>query len=358
MLFYTIELSNYFFKRKCDKMKNYLEYDKTLHKLQKAVYKNKPVGVIKFANKEHLDDLKNGEIYLQNVEYFRNDREDDNDITNDPDEGKFNFNGLEFDITKTEVIQSYISCFSLLFEDDFDSSGYLKKETVNRLNDSRPYVIADFDSFHINYLYKLWTQTPRLINRWLPSPKVKHDDNDNIAFIHSGAMIEHNLEKEVSDALKRNGFDEEFIKEAQKQLLKDRNIEPDFREALYGTGLIKENISSDNQLEEFTFHGGYVYYSDNYKPFKNGFEKIMNNLGQYDLSKENMKEHYEKLIECCVRLKKEHYSRQKEYRILVSNFNFAEELNGIKLIPDSSLSIPFKAYCDYNSIDNLNREDF
>lgn len=327
--FCTIELSNYFFKRKCDKMENYLKYDETLHRSQKAVYKKKPVGVIKFVNKEHLDDLKNGKIYLQNVKYFRKERENDNDVTNDSDEGKFNFNGVEFDIIETEVIQSYISCFSLLFENDFDSDGYINKETVCRLNDSRPYVIADFSSFHNIYLKKIWSQTPRLINRWLPSPKTNHD---NIAFIHSG---EDNLKKEVSNALKENNFDEEFIKEAQEQLLNNRNIGPDFRKVLYGKELIEDYISSDNPLEEFTFHGGYVYYSDNYEPFKNGFEKIMNNLDQYDLSEKNVKEHYTKLIECCLTLKKEHYSRQKEYRILVSNFNFDKDLKGIKLIPES-----------------------
>ncbi|MCO7027585.1 hypothetical protein Q0F97_01990 [Tetragenococcus halophilus] len=220
--------------------------------------------------------------------------------------------------------------------------------------EGRPFVTIDFSNF-ISNVCKIEVNTPRLVNKHLPSPKVK--DLPNISEIYGG----NKEEKEICDWIDNLNHIEQDVKDkAKKQLTKCRNIDNTVWEALRNTGCIKSDENADKKkLEEFTFHGGYVYYKDHFDPFTEKAKFICDD-DNYEFNKLTPNEQYsfcEKLIECCIALKEERYAEETEYRLLISNFFFDKELKGIELNLDRNFIFNYKKH-EYEDLDNLKREDF
>lgn len=93
---------------------------------------SEPIGLIKF--NDYPKDLQNGEIFLSKESTFMYQKPP----IGDPSEGylinkyyRINYKDIfSYYFKNTE---SYISCFTLLYENDFKNDGYIKKDTVDRL---------------------------------------------------------------------------------------------------------------------------------------------------------------------------------------------------------------------------------
>lgn len=349
---------------------DYVKNNSSLHELQFAEYKNQgknpPIGLVKFIDKCHINELAEyNVIYFSNVKDFKEKDEKNEDVRKDNEEGKYYFKNrkkvsLE-DITKECQAQTYITSFTLLFEEDFDKDGKIKQNKINLLKrhesgkESRPFVTINFSNF-ISNVKKIEVNTPRLVNKHLPSPKVK--GLSNISEIYGG----YKEEKEICDWIDSLKHIEQDVKdEAKKQLTSCRDIDNTVWEALRNTGCIKSEKNADKkELEAFTIHGGYVYYNDHFDPFTEKAKFIYdddNNCEFNRLTPNEKHSFYEKLIECCIALKRERYAEETEYRLLISNFFFNKELNGIELNLDQIFNFNYKKH-EYEDLDNLKREDF
>lgn len=352
---------------------NLISNSKPLHCLQNRKYikqgKGKPIGLIKFIESDYIDELYNNEtFYFNNILSFEpKNEEEKSDIRKDDKEGKYNLKGNPIPITINDLedlfIQTYSTSFTLLFKDDFDEDEKLKISTVKKLQKSeknkksRPFVIVNFHHFQLR-IEQLSRNTPRLINKYLPSPKTKK----GIAEIYSGIHEVNNLYSQIENS---DSVDKSLKKEARKQLTECRNLDKDIIQALQNTGIINSEDKEKN-LEEFTFHGGFVYYEDSdeyFDPFTDDVEELITDNGALNvqkikgLSKETQYKFYKKLIECLISLKEHKYSNEVEYRLLISNFDYNNKLKGIKLLHDGNKIFNFKQY-NFCELESLKREDF
>ncbi|QGP76186.1 hypothetical protein [Tetragenococcus halophilus] len=344
-----------------------------LHYLQEKKYKKQgkqvPIGLIKFIDKCHIDDLVDkNEIYFNNINDFGKGEEDHKDIRKDDKEGKYCVKGVKEinieNVMERYHLQTYIASFTLLFEEDFDKYGKLTKEKLELLkeiegNRCRPFIIINFRLFR-ERIKELTKNTPRLKNKRLPSPKIEYTPKKKIGIIYGGLKEVDRIYEYID-----NNLNEKSLKsKAKEQLTNCRDVDSDILRALNKIDCTK-NVSSfqgcKEEPEEFVFHGGYVYYKDNFDPFtKRGKEIIEDKAKFNELSESDQYEYCKKLIECCITLKDNAYAKETEYRILISNFSFDKNLDGVKLISDSKqceINFPFKKHT-FGYLDDLKREDF
>lgn len=253
-------------------------------------------------------------------------------------------------------IKSYITCFSLLFEDDFDEQGKILEKTVERLKlqqkdsnqNNRPFVTANYKIFDQDIKILSRQRTPRFVNRWLSSP-VK---DKNIAQIYGGRNYVEGIRKKIDATISSK----EMTEKAMNQLLHDRDIDDKVKEELYNSDITKDFNLFGNHPEEFVFHGGCVLYSDNFNPFTDEGNRIIAEKDRLnELSENEAYKLKEKIIECCLSLKKEKYSEQREYRLFISNFYKRQDFDGIKLISSDNLHL--KKY-NGDQLCSITRRDF
>lgn len=345
-----------------------------LHYLQEKEYRNQgkqmPIGLIKFIDECHIDDLVDkNEIYFNNINGFgENNEEDCKDIRKDDKEGKYFVRGVKEVSIKNVMeqyhLQTYITSFTLLFEEDFDKNGKLRKEKIELLkeiegNKRRQFVIINFYLFH-ERINKLVKNTPRLINKRLPSPKMESNPKKKIGLIYGGL----HEEVKIYNYINNNFTEKSFKTRAIKQLTNCRDVDNDILKALNKIGCTKNRLSFKGyaqEPEEFVFHGGYVYYKDDFDRFTEREKEIIEDKSKFnELGEDEKYEYCKELIECCITLKDNSYAKETEYRILISNFSFDKKLDGVKLISDSKqceINFPFKKH-NFRYLDELKREDF
>lgn len=351
---------------------DYVKNNSSLHKLQCAEYKkqgkNTPIGLIKFIDNKYINELADKDVItFNNVKNLKPQNNDENgNIRRDKTEGKYCFKGIKEieieNIMEQYHIQTYTTSFTLLYKDDFDKDGYLGKDKINLLNslekdeDNRPFVIINFKEFQ-DKICKLYINTPRLINEYIPSPEV--DVKTNIATIFGGELVRRDLCCYINND---NQIDKSLKQKIKKQLLHCKNLDYDSFEALCNSGLINPDYKGKT-LENFTFHGGYVYYDDHFDPFTEKAKDIINNNNEFsELSTDVQRNFCSKLIECCITLKEKRYTDEEEYRLLISNFSYNKEFDRIKLIAKEGTCgetkyFPFLRY-EFEHLKDLKKEDF
>lgn len=354
---------------------------KSLNDLQYNKYieqgKGTPIGLIKFIDKEHINDLvEKNIIYFRNLKKLVPKSNNENvNIRRDKSEGSYCFKNkvrVEIeDVMKQYQIQTYSTSFTLVFDKDFDNDKKLKKEKVTLLKElekygeRRPFVTIDFSNFYAN-VKKIQCCTPRLVNRNMVSPKI----NNKTGEICGGDRVINKI-KEEFDTFK--SINKGLKEEAKKQLTTSRKFDSEIIDAFSNSRYINSN-KNEEDLEDFVLHGGFVYYNkrEYFDPFTKEAGKLIIDNDKLDiqkinkLSEENKYNFFKKLIECCITFKDItdiDYSRETEYRLLISNFSFNKKMDGISLnlggkFPCCSpFNFNFRKY-EFCDLEKLKKGDF
>ncbi|KSV55896.1 hypothetical protein ATO21_07910 [Pediococcus acidilactici] len=246
---------------------------------------NLPVGLLKFVDDKDyfLSKAVMGAFHLSSIEYFQ---KNGGEKVKDPYEGIIKLK--DDTISYKEIIekydnkaQAYITSFTLLYEDDFDTNGTIKKATLEKLcqtnnGEKRPAVIYNYETF-IGYMETLIS-------------------NNNIYY-------RYNHKYNLGNKIVKDEYDNEVVKDDRK-----------------------------HHTPIYTIYGNKVKYSD--EPFRENKPDIIKGVEKSQDSENGVK-FVTKYLKRALLIKNSLYSTQNEYRVLVTAFN---------LIPDEfSESIDLKA---------------
>ncbi|QLQ49191.1 hypothetical protein H0E85_10795 [Lactiplantibacillus plantarum] len=270
-------------------------------------------GVIKFTpNASEV--IAEKYFYLSTVDTFLKNSNNSHNKIDDSDEG-FAYLNNEEKVSYTEIIQSYsgscqayISCFTLLYANDFCEDGKIKRCVANRLkqdnnkdNEQRNVVIYKNLSSTICWINN---KTVEFINRDIKKPpfdteQVQSFSTVNVVdFLQNLCLDDPELYKNFYKTLKDQGFPRNFDQDMLDYLKKENQLE------------------KINQRTDVTLKGRKIKYGSqkiNF-PDKNTFLSHLKN----DVVK---KEELEKYLEVCLLEKDKKYREQNEYRLLVTEFN-------------------------------------
>lgn len=312
------------------------------------------VGFIKF--NDYPDELATKDFFLLNIEDFI---KNGSTLIKDSNEGKLKFKNGE-SITYKELIelfnqekiycQSYISCFTTLKLDDFESDYSLKDSTISKLEeyaDNRDCVLFGSD---LNKVFETFFDTTiEFHNKYF-----KKSSYTNANKIQQFDTV--------------NCYRYETI------------FSPPAWSCIYNIAGNKEIILNDHinpkllsELKSYKkFETGNMIYISNYANFVNYSDEIdihgLDELKQYVIQNIDDKSKLEKLLKLCLCSKSTKYSLENEYRLLITEFSDTniEFPKAIKLLyPDeknntANITIsPLKfAKVKNNSVKDIKLTDF
>lgn len=223
---------------------------------------NLPVGLLKFVDDQDdfLSKAVRGSFHLSSIEYFQ---KNGGEKVKDPYEGIIKLK--DDTISYKEIIEkfgnktkAYITSFTLLYEDDFDTNGTIRKITLEKLcqtnnGEKRPAVIYNYETF-IGYMETLIS-------------------NNNIYYKYNH---KYNL----------------------------------------GNKVVKDDRKHHTPI--YTIYGNKVKYSD--EPFRENKPDIIKGVEKSQDSENGVK-FVTKYLKRALLIKNSLYSTQNEYRVLVTAFN-------------------------------------
>lgn len=279
---------------------------------------NKAIGLIKFT--PNTSELANDSIfYLSKVDNFLNQSSDQDDKINDLDEGVAYLKDEER-ISYQDIVsnysgncQSYICCFTILYENDFDKTGKIKEsvatclQLTNNLDKQRDAVIFSLQPRYnlLNTLETIHSQTIEFINRDIKKPPFESSENGIQIFPTNN----------------KNEFSANLFKI-------DRQLALDFQDSCEKDGIPRcfdsnmlSYLNKNNMLEDevdktdVTFKATKIDYNPNKIPF-NDKKCFLDYLKSGNATLKDMNFY----LKICLGEKKYKYASQNEYRILVTEF--------------------------------------
>ncbi|KRN08940.1 hypothetical protein [Liquorilactobacillus mali] len=282
----------------------------TLHGKQAEKYTaegKKAIGFIKF--NDYTSNLVEGRFFLNSIEHFW---DNGRDKIKDDSEGIIrltNNEKIEYSEILNNKAQTYISSFTVLFEDDFDNEGKIKDTTVNKLlNKSGDAETRDAVIFNLSLMKSFETMrcnTPEFVNCEIRKPRMdakriqRFKTNNFLCWREEINFVYPDSDEDYSNAIKS---------------LTTKNLQG---------GNTKETFQKRNWLEKIEnrisigLKGTYVYYDDKLLNMKK--DVILNEINETKEIKV-----YEKYLEECFARKANEYRDQREYRLIFSEFKEAD----------------------------------
>ncbi|TJY08510.1 hypothetical protein FCF15_11130 [Lentilactobacillus buchneri] len=316
---------------------------------------NTEVGLIKFT--PDTNELANNKIfYLSKVSTFLNSSQKPNDKINDPDEGyAYLMNGEKIsykDIIKhySGMCQSYISCFTILYDSDFDENGKIKKCVANCIKESnnlgtkRDAVIFNLQPKYnmLNTLDRMAHNTVEFINRDIKKPLIGEDGVQLFPTMNSFKFCEDlkredlNLALSFCSNISKGGFPRHFNKDMLAYLKRK--------------GLLEE----ENKKTDVTLTANKIVYNPGKIRFEDK-EHFFDHLQTGEVTTNEMN----KYLKICLGEKDDQYSDQHEYRLLVTEFGGTNTFPcAIKLLTPDNTQPWWAKIKKYNEVDCLTISDF
>lgn len=317
--------------------------------------KYKKIGLIKFTpNTTEL--AKNKIFYLSKVDTFLNHCHGSDDKINDLDEGFAHLKNGERvsykDIVKhySKTCQSYISCFTILYENDFEENGKIKKcvadrlKKYNNLDTERDAVIFSWQPKYtmLQTLDAMANKTVEFINRDIRKPLISEG---NIQLFSTMNVLEffkdlenkdYNLAKSFLYQVNKYGFPRHFDKDMLTYLKENELLE-------------EESKKTDVTLtaNKIVYNPGKIEFADK----KDFFDHLQ--AGGVTTKEMN---NYLKLCLCA---KAHRYADQHEYRLLVTEFGGINTFpRAVKLLTPDSNQPWWARIKKYDEVDCLTISDF
>lgn len=288
------------------------------------------VGMLKFT--DHPTDLNSGNIYLSKIETFLKQGSEKIMDKNEgylllPDGERISYHDLVNIYRESgRYCQSYVSCFTVLYKNDFNLDGTLKDCVIRRLSqysENRDFVLF---SKKLPVIFQLMqSSTIELANKYFKKPSFTN--GDKVQSFHTFNIWDF-----------KNRIPSKLMSTIFKQI-------PN-RFVIYNqcSQEMADFLSQNNLLEKLNkvdigYYGNFIHYSDNFGTKIENSDKIRTLLNK---GNEASREHLEKLLHSCFQIKETKYSLEHEYRLLITEFSNVNNKfpDAIKLLyPSTNISI-------------------